>query len=251
MKKSFSTLLLFIFLSISYSAIAGTHWKNLAPGIDYTSLANPAPHTFGYIHCFKINLQKNNLQLAFAKSGIFPAATVQWLAEGNHALLAVNGGFFTSTWNPIGLRIQNGHQHSSLQPTSWWPVFYLKNNKPHIVNEKNYHDDPQISFAVQGGPRLLRDGHIPNLKPGKAERTALGITVTGEVIILATEHWELSTEQLAHIIQEQLDGVQAMNLDGGSSTQMYANIGKFQLDIKSFALITDIVYVTPRSISGN
>ncbi len=222
------------------------HWKPLTQGIDYTSIVNSQRPALGYIHCFKINLKSNRLQSAFAKDDIFPAETVKWLAKQNGALLAVNGGFFTSAWAPIGLRIQDFKQRSALQPTSWWPIFYIKNNTPYIIDEKNYQKDSQISFAVQGGPRLLRNGVIPPLKAGKAERTALGITANNEVIIVATEHWALSTEELATIFKTQLNCSEAMNLDGGSSTQLYAKINDFQLDIGSIALITDIVYVTPK-----
>ena len=223
-------------------------WKNLAPGIDYTSIPNTKPQSFGYIHCFKINLEKNTLESALAKDDLFPAETVKWLAKSNHALIAVNGGFFTSSWEPIGLRIQHGDKRSSIQRTSWWPIFYIKNNTPYIVNEKDYTTDSAISFAVQAGPRLLQNGHIPNLKAGKAERTALGITSQNEVIIVATEQWKLSTTQLAHLLKEKLNCIDAMNLDGGSSTQLYAQIGDFQLDIGSFALITDIVYVHKKQL---
>ncbi len=246
-KKTFKAFL-FICLATCVSEVsAATHWQTLAPGIDYTNIVNNQDPTFGFLHCFKINLKKNNLQLALAKDDIFPGETVKWLAKRNRALLAVNGGFFTSAWAPIGLRIQNFNQRSSLQPTSWWPIFYIKNNIPSIIDEKNYKKDTNIFFAVQGGPRLLRNGVIPPLKAGKAERTALGITADNEVIIVATEHWALSTEQLAHIFKEQLACAEAMNLDGGSSTQLYAHINDFQLDIGSIALITDIVYVTPKT----
>lgn len=246
-KKVFK-IFLFIYLVVFASGVsAATQWQKVAPGIDYTSIANPTLHSFGFIHCFKINLKNNVIQSAFAKDDLFPAETVKWLAKRNNALIAVNGGFFTSSWNPIGLRIQNFQQRNPLQPTSWWPIFYLKKNTPYIVDEKNYQKDSAISFAIQGGPRLLRNGLIPSLKPGKAERTALGITPQNEVIIAATENWPLSTEQLAHVFKEKLNCPQAMNLDGGSSTQMYANVGKVHIDVASLALITDIVYITTKT----
>lgn len=245
--------LLFLFFTISAKAepILTTQWQEVATGIAYTHKINSKNNRLGYIHIFKINLQKNALELAFAQDDLFPAEMVKWLAKKNQALLAVNGGFFTSSWKPIGLRIQNGRMRSPLQPTRWWHVFYLKKNIPYITPEKDYHPDPDITLAVQGGPRLLMNGQIPHLKPGKAERTAIGITRHGEIILLATENWPFATADLARIFQAPesqggLDCIQALNLDGGSSTQLYANIGKLQLDISSLALITDILYVTAR-----
>ncbi len=247
-------IFVFYFLSIPTAMSENTtHWQEIAPGIAYTSKSNPAPNTFGMIHFFKINLRKNTLKLALAKDDVLPGETVKWLAEKNHALIAVNGGFFTPLWKPIGLRIQEGKIRSSLQPTSWWHVFYIKNNKPYMISEAEYQRKPvsDITMAVQGGPRLLIDGKITHLKAGFAERTALGITKNGEVIILATEHWPLETADLAKILQKPeseggFDCVQALNLDGGESTQLYTNIGKIKLDVSSLALITDIVYVIQR-----
>jgi uncharacterized protein YigE (DUF2233 family) len=243
--KPFFRLLLFIFLAaISPEVLAETHWQPLSPGIDYTDIPNPHTPHLSYLHCFKINLQKNHLKLAFAQDDIFPAETVKWLAKRNRALIAVNGGFFTSNWRPIGLRIQHFKQRSRVQPTSWWPIFYIQNNVPYIIDEKKYQKNANISLAIQGGPRLLHDGKILSLKPGKAERTALGITQNYDVIIDATENWPLSTKNLARLFKENLNCVQAMNLDGGSSTQLYARIGDFKLDIGSLGLITDILYVS-------
>lgn len=243
MKRFFTLIFLCFFMQFSAFGAMNIHWQTVAPGIEYAFVKNPDKNTFGYVHIFKINLQKNTLNLAFAKDDWFPAETVGRLAEKNRALLAVNGGFFTSEWHPIGLRIQNSQVRSPLHTTPWWHVFYLKNNEPHMVSENEYHLDAQITLAIQSGPRLLMNGQMMPLKPDKAERTAIGITKKGEIIILATEHWPLATPDLARFFKEKLDCTDALNLDGGSSTQLYAHMGDFKLTVESLALITDILYV--------
>lgn len=250
--KRFFTLILpllsLCFFDSLHAALVVKHWQTVAPGIAYTHITNQQTTTLGYIHIFKVNLKKNTIKLALAKDDLFPGEPIYWLAKKNHALLAVNGGFFTASWKPIGLRIQDGKVRSPIQPTPWWHIFYLKNNIPYISTERDYRLDTSVSLALQGGPRLLMNGHIPSLKPGKAERTAIGITRDQQIIILATEHWKLSTTDLAKLFQASesqggLNCIQALNLDGGSSTQLYANMGQFILNVSSLALITDIVYV--------
>lgn len=254
MLSKFSLIfVVFLVVSTAFSADA-THWKKVAPGIDYTVKTNPSPKTLGFIHAFKINLEKNTLKLALAQDDLFPGETVKFLAERNHALLAVNGGFFTPLWKPIGLRILNGKVEIPLHTTPWWHIFYIKNNHPYIVSKKAYKQNPTMTFAVQGGPRLLSNGKIPHLKSGKDERTALGITRDGQVIILATDNWRIATTNLAQILQLPesqggFDCIEALNLDGGTSTQLYANIDQLQLNVSSLALITDIVYVVKSSAS--
>jgi len=221
-------------------------WHPISPGLDYMKITNH--HEIpGYIHIFRINLQKNTLNLALAEDDIFPASTVPWMAEKYHALVAVNGGFFTPIWKPLGLRIQNGHLRNPLKTTAWWPVFYIKNNQPFIISEKMFSatliKDSNITFAIQSGPQLVSNNKIPSLKLGLDERTAIGITKNNEIILLATENWPLATFDLARFLQQHLDCTQAMNLDGGSSTQLSVNTPKMQLQAGSFAPIADIVYV--------
>lgn len=248
--------IILFFLLYPFEVFSITQWSEVAPGIAYANIINKNSPTLSSLHAFKINLKQNDLQLALAKDGLLPATTVKWLAEKNQALLAVNGGFFTPFWQTIGLRIQNGKVRSPLQKTSWWHIFYITHQTPYIITEKEYEThslnlskNSTITLAIQGGPRLLANGEIPTLKPGKAQRTALGITRDGQVIIIGTEHWRMSTTDLAHLLQAPesengLNCIEGLNLDGGNSSQLYANTHLLQLNISNFSLITDILYVT-------
>ena len=130
----------------------------------------------------------------------------------------------------------------------WWGVFYIKNKKPTIASSRQYEQDQQIDFALQSGPRLLVNGIIPALKPGLAERSALGITANNEVIIIVTENSPMTTTALAEMMQSSpLDCKEALNLDGGSSSQLKAEIGSFQINVHSFANVSDAIVVKPRN----
>ena len=140
---------------------------------------------------------------------------------------------------------------SPFKSISWWGVFYIINGKPHIVAARNYRYSRNISFAIQTGPRLINNGKILPLKPGAAQRSAIGILPNNQVIILVTQDMRITTTQLAKIMQRPikqggLGCIYAINLDGGSSTQLYANINKFKLNLTSFAMVADTVLVSPR-----
>ena len=113
-------------------------------------------------------------------------ASADQFAEHSKALLSINGGFFDHEFKPLGLRINNNKLENPLKRISWWGIFYIKNNKPYISNVRRFNHDNEIDFAVQSGPRLLIKGKIPSLKPGIADRSALGITADGKVIILVS-----------------------------------------------------------------
>lgn len=96
------------------------------------------------------------------------------------------------------------------------------------------------------------DGKLPKLRPGVANRSALGILRDGQILIIATQNLYLSTTELANILrrsaaEEGLECWQAINLDGGSSTQLYAKVKDFELSLPSFMPVADVVVVMPKS----
>lgn len=239
----FSCLLLLFNVSF-----AKTQWQTLSPGLEHTVITPKHINPWAQLHAFRIDLNKYQLDLAFAKELSKSSVTVKELAQENNALLAINGGFFTPQYEPIGLRIKQGKTKHALQATSWWGVFYLQQGRPYITAQKYFKAHRHIQLAIQSGPRLVVNGQVLSLKPGVAERSAIGITKHRKIIIAATHNAPMTTKQLAEIFSrsENEDGLacrQALNLDGGSSTQLFANIKPFNLNIAGFSTISDAIVV--------
>lgn len=222
-------------------------WRTLAPGIQYQDLNASLLTPWSHIHVFRIDLKQNQLDLMLAKSLSKPNASIDEFAQESQALIALNGGFFDQNYHPLGLRISHHQQKNSLKRISWWGVFYTQNQKPYLTSMRNFRKNNRIEFALQSGPRLIVDNKIPSLKPGIAERTALGITPDDEVIILVTENTPMTTESLAHLMKSSpLDCKQALNLDGGSSSQLKATIDSFKINVHGFSNVSDAIVVLPR-----
>lgn len=215
---------------------ASLPWQTLSPGIDYQQISPSQLSPFALLHIFKLDLKHTSLTFCPKST---PLSTVKQSALKNHALITLNSGFFSPEYTPLGLRVKDGKQLSPIKPISWWGIFYIKHNRAHIVNYKRFHQSPHVSFAIQAGPRLIINNKIPKLRPGLAERTALGITRNGELIIVATEHTSMSTTLLAQIMRDKLNCSYALNLDGGSSTQLFAQIGQFKRQVLGFSKIPD------------
>ncbi len=246
--------LLFCFLIvISQIAIAQPiSWQPLAPGFDYATI-NPsfANLSDGTLHIFRINPKVYQFQIGKTRTANKDYETIREVANHHNAFLAVNGGFFTPQLQPLGLRINNSKVVSPFKSISWWGVFYIAKGIPHIVAARNYHYNKNISFAIQSGPRLINNGQIVPLKPGAAQRSAIGILPNHQVIILVTQNMRITTTQLAKIMQRPvaqggLGCSYAINLDGGSSTQLYAKMKNFKLDLTSFSMVADTVLVLPQ-----
>lgn len=222
-----------------------SNWQTLAPGIEYQDLTYATPTPWSHMHAFRINLAKNHLSLATARSLGYQAASANTYAQATQAFIAINGGFFDNQFRPLGLRIHHRKQINPLKMISWWGIFYVHAGRAHIVPPREFFANSHIDFAIQSGPRLLNHGQIlARLKPGIAERTALGITSKGEVIILVTDRAPMSTRELAQRLKAfPLNCKEALNLDGGSSSQLAVRIGSFQLDSHGLSKVSDAVLV--------
>ncbi|KTC84217.1 phosphodiester glycosidase family protein [Legionella brunensis] len=244
-----SQLLIAILISVFFSnyALATSEWRKLAPGIEYQDLDGSFLTPWSHIHAFRINLKENQLSLITAADLARENASVDEYAQHTKALLTINGGFFDNNYKPLGLRIYNKRQKTPLKNISWWGIFYIRNQKPYLTNASQFRHNSQIDFAIQSGPRLLINSRIPPLKPGRAERSALGITHDGRIIILVTDNLPLSTTELAQLMKASpLNCQNALNLDGGSSSQLRAQLDSFQLEVHGFSNVSDAIIVKAR-----
>ena len=249
-KKSlerFLTPILFLFLLCLTTPGLANPWRELAAGIEYTDLGATLFAPWAHVHVFRIDLKNNQLNLVMASDLSQPHASADEFAHHSKALITVNGGFFDHNYRPLGLRISNHNQHNQLKRISWWGVFYIKNQKPHISSHHQFKSNQHIDFALQSGPRLLIDGLIPSLKAGRAERSALGIAPDGRVILLVTDNAPMTTTALAKLMRfPPLNCKEALNLDGGSSSQLYAHINSFNINVHGFSNVSDAIIVKPR-----
>lgn len=256
-KKIFSikTLfcLLFISLVLNEPVFASqiTVWKPLAKGLEYTVITPMSRQPQHRIHAFRIDLKYYQLELEMAHIYQDRALFADNIHTEKKAVLAINGGFFSKKLAPLGLRINHGEALSPIKRTRWWAILMIKNHHANIFSRSAYRYSKNIDFAIQSGPRLIINGHIPQLRPGKDQRSAIGITKDGFVILAITDDLLLTTTQMAHFLQAPLSQgglacYNALNLDGGNSSQFFAKIGNFSLYVRSFRPVSDLIVVKRR-----
>jgi uncharacterized protein YigE (DUF2233 family) len=226
-------------------------WIHLAEGLAYTTYSFAAgDKNRTAIHAFLVDPKRYRFDVLLAEKEK-EGSTVRDLAQQAKASLAVNGGFFTPQHTSIGLIIKNGRRVRRLHRTSWWSVFAIKGDGAHIYSPRRFRHTKDVQMALQVGPRLVINGKIPRLKDGVATRSALGITKTGRVVIAITSGYGLSLMELARRMRASrweggLECTNAMALDGGGSSQLYAHIGDFELDLQGLAKVTNSIGVFPK-----
>jgi len=165
-----------------------------------------------------------------SSEGIESAQDFIAFAERYDALVMINGGYFDHNFVPVGLAIQGGTEVAGVleqRPLSAAVITY-KSGSIAVVPTEDYSPSPDQIHAFQAGPYLIDPGGEPGIYSEdykRAERSAIGLTDEGVIVLLTTSPCTLF--QLSEILSTdpQAIGVNAfeyvLNLDGGPSSGLY------------------------------
>lgn len=236
----------FLFLSILFFAACSLRadWKNIRPGLDYRNANNEQTHFF------RIDPRRFRIGLLLATDLGAPSLPVHEYVEKTGVLLAINGGFFDELLHPLGLLRQGTNLRNPLRNVSWG-VFFLggrEGRTPYIVSKEEWQPEvsksemfQNISMAIQVGPRLVINGSIPNFKDSAiAKRSAIGVTKDGWVEIAASDI-PMTLQDWAKTLRG--DCIQALNLDGGGSTQILSRISGATAKIQGLTTVPTAIGV--------
>lgn len=246
MKKVFSLILLFVGFLPS-SLYAKISWKTLTSGIEQARYQTQGAQGEALtLQLFRIDLHKNQIQIGQAKDYGLPNVTMKDLAQRRGALLAINGGFFDPQYKSLGLLVNEGKTLNPFRQVSWWASFILNQNIPQILKTKKITVEPSMEMAIQAGPRLVQDGKPVSSNPKFSRKSFIGITSQNQVVLGVTEDSFAEINDLARILAEEIKLTQALNLDGGRSTQLYAKIGTYEKDLPGFSPVANGIVVVSR-----
>jgi uncharacterized protein YigE (DUF2233 family) len=216
-------------------------WQSLSPGVEWrTFQIKDAGVLKSDAKVFVLRLDPDRLHVETGK----PQTAEEWRNSTN-SVAAVNGGFFDENNHSLGLRQSNGKQISSLRHANWG-VFFVQDRKAKIVHTRDFQniDQRSITEAIQCGPRLVVDGHPTDLKDQWARRTGMGITANGKVLIAVCDS-EMSLRQWAKFwaAKNGLHCEQALNLDGGGSSQLSIKSNDSNIQIDGVWPVPDAVVI--------
>lgn len=221
-------------LILLFPFLARASWQKIDRGLYYQKIELQKKSGVPYaIHTFQISPRYYQPKPILSEKPV----SIRNLVEKSGAVLGVNANFFDPAGKPLGLIISDGKIVNPKKDISWWGVFSMEKGRPHIVHSSDWKKN-SADMAVQAGPRLVVAGRVPALKDESSQKTALGINRKGDIILVVT-YYPLSIKELAKLMalpesKGGLDCVYALNLDGGSSTQLYAKTNQFELKVPSF-----------------
>ena len=204
-----------------------------APVRPHSSIAYEVRTVLGqrvYVVTADLNVPHVEVMVEVARG--FPARgeRLHTLATRRGAIAAVNGTFFHErSYEPIGDVVVNGRVlFRSARPRPAVAVDW--HGRVEILSA---HQIPKLwrgyRFALVAGPRLLQQGVVvvspesdgfrdPRVL-GYARRSAVGITTHNKLLLVVVRN-KVSLTRLAHIMVH-LGAVDALNLDGGTSSGLY------------------------------
>lgn len=227
-------------------------WTPSAPGIAYAALDVAGDDAFTG-HAFAIDLTKASVHLVDAgpahQTVDVIAATLKRPTPSAGARVAVNASFFDETGKAMGRAVDEGVMLAPDRRAPWGALVIDKGHARIVKGETLPIDVAGGDLVVQGLPRLVVAGEVPKLKPASAERTA--VCADGASIVLVVTTAPVDTTAFARFLAKPRDkgGLgckDALNLDGGPSTQLHARLGSLALDVKGGWGVPNALVVVPR-----
>jgi len=229
-------ILLIGLLLNSPPVIAKNLYESIVPGLYYRKLELSGGIK---LHIFKADLSKIKIDAIDARDFKKKAMNAVEMSQKTQALVVANSNFFSDDLEPLGLVIQAGKIKNPIRPISWWAGFLVHNNQATIRKLAKEEKPNTTQFGLQTGPRLVINGKIPKLKIENSPKTAIGIDRQGYVYLIASEG-RIEINELAKVLvtKEGAQGVglrNALNLDGGSSTQLYHKSAQLEVKVSGLS----------------
>ena len=218
----------------------------VAPGIAHAVFKARPPDAEPFSgHAFKIDLEVAELRLIPA--GEPPVRrTVEQIVAPYPLVVASNASFFDTEGRAMGLAVDEGRVMVSSNRRSWGALV-IDGNRGQIMLGADIRDLPGHRVIVQGIPRLLVGGKVPPLKPQMAERTA--VCAEGSIVVLVVSTKAEATAFARFLAdppdQGGLGCRDALNLDGGPSTQLVVKLPGLALSLPGGWGVPNALAVVP------
>ena len=179
--------------------------------------------------------------------------SVEDAARAEDAVAGVNGGYFQSDGTPVGLLISDNRSVRKFETAKLLSgVFFVRDGKPGLVRSQRFAKIKSVSQAIQCGPFLLEDGKSLNglNNERSASRTFVFMrndSVWGFGICRSVTLAEMSQILGVPDLLGHTSLVTALNLDGGSSTQVWARSGEGDVSSSALAAVANYLLLVRRA----
>jgi uncharacterized protein YigE (DUF2233 family) len=220
------TFLLATLLSLTFFAevqMAKAQFVEREPGLEYSEFRISKGLLSSELVVLRIDPKKFDVKAVKLSS----PSTAKAVVTESDSIAAINANFFGTDLQALGLIISNSKQLHGIQSggRTLTGIFYIESGIPKIVHRESFKSTSEVSQAIQAGPRLISDRKsvfIP--EDHSTRRSAVGIDGKGNVLLVTSKDRfpGLMLKELQQFLMgKELDLVDAVNLDGGGSSQLF------------------------------
>ncbi len=224
------------------SGQARADWQLLESGLEYRLVT--VGEANNELHLLRVNPKTHRFDLLRAAEQGAKRQSLKKLIGARPVRAAINASFFDTDGNEMGLVVKGGRAINPVRRAAWG-IFQIVNGRPSIVHTRQNRPSKSRSLAIQTGPRLLIDGNIPKFKNDvPRRRSGVCITPKGRVIIAAATPGSITMHAFARALKPYCSN--ALNFDGGSSTQFYLNAGDKKILMEGYERVPNALAVFKR-----
>lgn len=187
----------------------------------------------------EIDLREHTVRLYWKRSDGTPYAYLSALpralgGESGRLLFATNAGMFNPALKPVGLYVEQGRELVHANTRSGYGnfhmkpngVFYISGDRAAVAETRAFlKERPQTDLATQSGPMLVINGRLhprfDRRSTSLKARDGVGVRADGKVMF-AISQGEVSFDAFARLFRDGLNCPNALFLDGGSASSLYA-----------------------------
>lgn len=160
-------------------------------------------------------------------------------AKGETLVFAMNAGMYAEDFAPVGLYVENGARLHAANTAAGEGNFHMKPNGVFWVDGARagvtetgrfLKSRARPAFATQSGPMLVIGGRVhPRIHDGgTSEKFRNGVGVAqGHLVRFVISNQPVTFHQFAKLFRDRLNCPDALFLDGGSASALYApSIGR-------------------------
>ncbi len=217
-------------LSVLKKLVAAAKWQPLAKGVDKLTVKEPQ---VADMHVYRLAQQAVEMRVL---EQLQPTgSSADQVGAAAKAALVINGGFWwikdDSSLAPNGLLIVNGQKRAPAKKCSVCSgVLFADKKGAHLDWAKAAASAKGIGSALQAGPLIVNPGSKVGMrKPGGPEAARSAICLSGDQIYVFAIFNPLTLQETGQLLQAPVaEGgfgcERAINLDGGTSTQVFVNV---------------------------
>jgi len=187
----------------------------------------------------EVDLRKHTVRLLWKRSDGTPYAYLSALprtleGEVGRLLFATNAGMFDPALKPVGLYVEQGRELVHVNTRSGYGNFHMKPNGVFYVSADRaaiaetqafVKQRTQADLATQSGPMLVINGRLhprfDRRSTSLKARNGVGVRADAKILFAISEG-EVSFDAFARLFRDGLNCPNALFLDGGSASSLYA-----------------------------